>query len=78
MVIGDEASSCWEGLQGILGLCECCLAPESQSMGCKAGLTPGSGQNYVLILVNCGISYTIALIYGHAFMTPLLEMDFKS
>lgn len=57
MVMGDEASSCWEGLQGILGLCECHLAPESQSMDCRAGLSPGSRQNYVLILVNCGIQY---------------------
>lgn len=61
MVTGDEASSCWDGLQGILGVRECYLAPESQSMGCRAGLSPGSRKNYVFILINCGIQYNNCL-----------------
>lgn len=56
-VMGDEASSVEMVFGGISGLCECCFAPESQSMGCRAGLGLGSRQSYVLTLVNCGIRY---------------------
>lgn len=44
-------------------------------MGYRTGLHPGSRRKYVFIFVV--FSVTIALIYGHAFMTPLWEIDSK-